>query len=160
MMITADFMILGATAESLRLAKRIAQAGRGCLILESRQREELEPVLATQSAPIVYGLRLSYLAPVTDAKDTLLTDQQGRGYLTPTLLSATAKGVSEQLAALAFELPTNAEEFQALLSRRSLDDGAMELPLRQKMRQCAATHPNSYRTVASLIEWPRFHRVA
>ncbi len=160
MMISADFMILGATANSLRLAKRIAQAGRGCLILESRKREELGPELTVQNAPIVYGLRLSFLATGTDDSDTLLTDQRGRGYLTPTLLGDPDQ-VAEQLAAHCFELPLDNQDFQLLLSRRSLDDGALESKsLREKMRQSAATHPNNYRTVSSLFEWPRFHRVA
>lgn len=162
MMITADFMILGATQNSLRLAKRIARTGRGCLVLETRQREELETTLLEENAPIVFGLRLTSLSAATDTSDAWLLDQRGRGYLTPTLMrdAACTDCPNQAIPCLDLDLDDLQAAMDTLLSRRSLSEEVPEESLQQRMRQCATTDPASYRVATGAVDQRRFHRVA
>ncbi len=158
MMITADFMILGATADSLRLAKRITRTGRGCLVLETRQPEELESTLLEQNAPIVFGLRLTSLSGGTDTSDAFLLDQMGRGYLTPTLLRDANCTGNPNTPCLEVALDDLQKTLDTLLARRTLCD-EVEESLQRRMRQCAATHPSSYQATATVPD-PCLFRVA
>jgi hypothetical protein len=163
MMIAADFMILGATEDSLRLAKRIARTGRGCLVLETRQREELESTLLEQNVPIVFGLRFTSLSVGTETSNTFLSDQMGRGYLTPTLLrDATYTGHPSQANTQCLEVALDNIQWalDTLLARRTLCDDVAEESLQLKMRQCAAAHPDNYQVTSAVIDQCLFNRVA
>lgn len=88
MMITADFMILGASSSSVVLGQALKEANQGYLILEESYRETFSSSFDTKGTHIVFGCHITHIAVTDRPRRFILKDSSGKGYETTHLLVA------------------------------------------------------------------------